>query len=333
MSMTTAIGRPLSLLAAVAFGALVTLGAQHVAARWTVPADEPPRPDALAVVDGEPITVDDFTRAFHRRGGAASFPRAEQRRALLDDLIREAVLVANARRAGYERDPDVRRVVRRVLAGRWSDQHIEADSEAVTVSDDEVRAFYESHAERFTIAEAAHAALIFVEIAPGASEERQRERTALAAELHAAAAEQDPSGHFGALAIRSSDRASRHRGGDIGWMRRGRSDSRFEPEVVEAIFALPEPGALAPLLSTERGVYVIRLLERKPASREPLEKVSQSIRQVLLEQKRSARIEALYAAAAAAVPIEIDERRLATLDLPDGEPFEGLPPPPAVPQS
>jgi len=83
-----------------------------------------------------------------------------------------------------------------------------------------------------------------------------------------------PGADFGALARdNSDDPASAKRGGDLGFIGRGKMDREFE----KAAFALASPGDLSGVVRTSSGFHVIRLEERKPAGREPFEKVRDSM--------------------------------------------------------
>lgn len=318
---------------AFALGAVTVIAAQGIRSSPSGDLAEDLSGSAvLATVDGHPITVEEFEREVKRRGGVTSFRQIEHRRALLDDMIEEAVLIANARRAGYDRDPDVRREMGRILSGRYRQERIDAELNEVKVTERELRDFYEANPRPFTTPEAAHAALIFFAIQSTDSPERRQKMTELANEVRAAAEKQNATSHFGALAVQNShDQASRYRGGDIGWVARGQKDSRWEPAVLDAIFALVEPGALTPVIAGERGLYVIRLLERRAATARPLDEVAGTIRQQLRAEKRRRRSEELYAAAAARLQIEVNEQRLTDLDFPRAEMAERRNVPPPVP--
>ena len=296
------------------------------------PATPVPNSPVVAVVDGRPITVADFTAEMARRGGERVFSTDESRRALLDDMVRVSVLAANGRAHGYLDDYDVRRDIEHLLASRYRQQEIEPALEVLGVTDDEVDAYYRAHRERFTIPAAARGAIIFFGLRPNAPAEaaaRVRDRVA---RVQAEAAQQQGETLFGALAAQNSDdQASRYVGGDTGWIAAGQTDSRFEPAVIQAVFALDQPGQMAPPVETANGIYLVRLVEKKPAEVRPLEEVSPAIRAMLLADRRHERTEALYAAAAARVPVEIHADRLPAGPA-GATPAAKRPAPPPVPQ-
>ncbi len=320
-------------IVAAACGSLLTISAQ----RWA--ADPPPvsaqreEVEVLATVAGHAITVADFESEMEHRGGAVIFQSPEARRELLMQMIEVEVFAANTREQGYLEEYELQRQLRLVAANRYRVEHIDASLAAIGVSDDEVADYYGAHRDEFEVPAAAHAALIYIARPPGASPARVEELRERIAMVRAEAAEQDPSKDFGRLAVRhSDDQASRYRGGDIGWVEREQRDSRFPAEVVDAISSLGQPGALSPVLETESGFYVIRLLGKKAASVRPLDKVATGIRYRLLREKREKLRGELYAAATDNVSIEIDEQRLAAIEVPYRAVGRREAPPP-VPQS
>ncbi|MCW5952996.1 MAG: hypothetical protein KIT69_12140, partial [Propionibacteriaceae bacterium] len=71
-----------------------------------------------------------------------------------------------------------------------------------------------------------------------------------------------------------------------------------------------------PLLETADGLYVIRLVDTRPATRRPREEVAPLIRAQVLAEKRHRRLEALYAEAAGRVDVEVHPERLSAVPLP-----------------
>jgi parvulin-like peptidyl-prolyl isomerase len=228
-------------------------------------------------------------------------------------MVRTEVLAANGRARGYLDTYDVRRDLQHVLAGRYEQETIEPQLAVLGVTDHEVAAFYQEHPERFTVPAAARAAIIFLAVRHQAPDAVVAEVRARAAAVRAEAERQQGETLFGALAANhSDDQASRYQGGDTGWIAAGQPDSRFEPAVIDAIFALDRAGQLAPLVETPEGLYVIRLVEKRPAALRPLASVAAEIRAQLLAEKRHRRRTALYAEAAGRVPVDVHAERLPT---------------------
>lgn len=278
--------------------------------------------DALVVVDGETIERADLEGELQRRGlGTQSLSRLG--RSVLDDMIELEMLAAAARRSGYADDAEVRRDVKHALAGRYRTDTIEAALSDITVDNVEIAAYYDANLAQFTLAEAAHAAIVFLAAPAAGSQERREAAEAKAEELRreVEARVAPAESHFGPLAVRhSDDQASRYRGGDVGWLEKGQEDSRFEPAVLDAMFALEQPGQIAPVIATEAGFYVVKLLEKKPERARPLAKVAEDIRGRLLRERRAERERELRDRAVAGVEVRVNENQIAALGFAADEP-------------
>jgi peptidyl-prolyl cis-trans isomerase C len=99
-----------------------------------------------------------------------------------------------------------------------------------------------------------------------------------------------PGADFAALAQASSDDpGSASRGGDLGFVARGRMVPAFEA----AAFALKQPGDLSDVVKTDFGYHVIRLEERKPAERKPFEAVRDDLVKSIAQSEERARRQVL----------------------------------------
>lgn len=318
---------------AAGVGGLLVLGTQRLVMQGRgAPTDLAPA-DVLATVDGQPISVQAFEREMVRRSGGAVgiFASPERRRALLDEMIRFQVLLASARQAGYEHDPEVRADAERALAGKFRAEHIDPRLADVSVSDDEVERYFRAHLADYTTPASAHAAVLYFAWTPTTPEERRRTITERAEAARVAAlAQTEPT--FGPLAVGSDDQATRYVGGDIGWVVAGQKDSRWEPAVLDSIFALSQPRELAPPLITTRGIYVIKLVEaKKPAAARPLDEVRPVIEQQLVAEKRLRLADQLYAEAQRRLRVEVNEARLQAIEVPRDAVAQQEDKPPALP--
>lgn len=71
----------------------------------------------------------------------------------------------------------------------------------------------------------------------------------------------------------SADKGSAGKGGDLGFVPRGRTVKPFE----DAAFALAQPGALSEVVETQFGFHIIRLEERRSAGTIPFEEVREQL--------------------------------------------------------
>ncbi|MEO8606229.1 MAG: peptidylprolyl isomerase [bacterium] len=298
------------ILAAIAGGVLV-LGGQLVLRHF--------RPglaaDVLVSVGGKPITVQAFHTEVAARGGAAAFATGEERRALLDEMIRVAVLANNAEQEGYLQRTDVRREINRVLADRYQRQHIDEPLAGLSVEKNDVADYYRVHLESFAVPESVHVAIIALALPDGATEVAHDALRGRAQALRERAAVNSNGDTFASLAAQQSDDAeTRAHGGDAGWLAAGDDTTRWEPAVRAAALALATPGEVSPSVATPSGVYIVKLLERSSASIRPLAEVAKSIEQQLVRDERQHRAAKLYAAALAKAGMQVNEGAIEALE-------------------
>ncbi len=280
------------------------------------PAPAGPDPDLIANVGPREIRAEGFRREAVRRGGIRR--EGLDRQALLEEMISYEVQLAKALDDGLDKDPEVVRAYHNLLVGKLRQGLLQPRIESVTITDEMVAAHYEANPEKYTRPARARVALLFLETHPAMSEEkRQSVRDRMAEAREKALAVPPEERGFGALAIScSEDQASRYKGGDIGWLAEGRA-YRWPDPVVSAAFALPEPGAVSDVIETDKGLYLVKLLDRRPAEITPLEKVAARIRHKMLLEKRKETEAAFLAETRSATPIEVFAEALEAVELPD----------------
>jgi parvulin-like peptidyl-prolyl isomerase len=147
-----------------------------------------------------------------------------------------------------------------------------------------LRAYYQQHPEKFRRPEQVHARLILVAVSPQAKpdEERQaKEKIEKIYQLLQAGKD------FGRLAEQYSDDFYRVKGGDLGWVHRG----RLEPEFEKVAFSLAVGQFSAPF-RTPYGYNLMKVEGREPAHRMTFEEIQPILKAELeqhnlLEQRRA----------------------------------------------
>jgi parvulin-like peptidyl-prolyl isomerase len=298
------------LLAGLVGGVLVFGGQAAMRLVHTTSTNQP-----LAVVDGKPISLASFQAEMTRRGGEAAFSTPQQRRALLDEMIRVSVLASNATKAGYADDPTVRRSIDQLLADKYAHDTIDQPLSGLQVTEGEIEDYYHDHVGEFTAPESAHAAVIFVAVPPDASDDQRQTLQQRVQKAHDLAAAKPGAPNFADLAAQYSDDAdTRSQGGDIGWVNEGQESPRWEKAVMTSIFDLDNPGQVSSVIATASGFYIVKLLEDRPAAVRPLPEVHNAIRQQLIRTARQQRAAKLYAAALANVQVSVNEAGLAAME-------------------
>lgn len=105
--------------------------------------------------------------------------------------------------------------------------------------------------------------------------------------------------NFAAVAKRSSQGLNAEQGGYHDWTPRG---SLVSKSLDEALFSL-EPGKLSPILQDERGLYIVRVLDRQEAGRTPLEQVQEEIREKVRKETIQKQYEQVLADMKQGIPI------------------------------
>ena len=277
-------------------------------------------PPVLAKVGDRQITAADLQAEAARR--AAVRRPVTDKNALLQEMIDREASLQRARRAGLDKDPDVRREFENLLIARLVAREVTPRREAVAVTPESIRAEYDAHLERYTRPEQARLAMLFLEAAAKTSEPRRGEVRARLEEARVQAAALQTTNRsrgvvgFGALALRySDDQVSRHRGGDLGWLSRGERPPRLPEAVVAAAWAL-EKGALSEVLETPEGFYLVMKTDAREASRTPLESVQPAIRQSLLTREHKRIEDTFREETRAAAAVEVRSQALAAVTLP-----------------
>jgi len=262
----------------------------------------------LAKVDDVVITTADLRELMARHASQpfvlARYSSIEKKKDLLDSLIRYQVLAMEARKRGYERDPEVQRVAKEKMVRLFTQQEINDKVNLSDVQDADVERFYHEHAADYVRPELVRVSQIVM-----------RERGKAAKVLAAAKAlpKADMKAFRDLVAKESEDPDSKQRGGDLTQFDRA---STLHPKaVVAAAFALQEIGDLSDLVSTDRGFVILKLTERRPAVSRSLDEARGEIQRRLLDELRARRKQELVEETRKTVKVEIFEDELAKLDL------------------
>ncbi len=266
--------------------ALILALAAVACARSPAPDDDSARPAARASTViaedrlGE-ITLADADRFIldlppDQRWHAETEP-AEHYAAAARRLAVERLLHDQATRVGADQDPEFQILERRILRNAYSDHYLSRlPAAAQPVAEEELRAYYDDHRERFQRVERREVSHIFKRFPrQGAGREtalaeigRIRER-ALAGES------------FELLAREHSDSETRHDGGRLGLVPRGRFPADFD----RVVFAL-EVGVPSEAVVTADGVHVFQVTSLLEAKSFGFDDVRRVIHQELEGERR-----------------------------------------------
>lgn len=183
---------------------------------------------------------------------------------LANDIAIRRVLAAQALDAGLDKDPEMAFRLQLARERTLSDARLaqlEGQRPDRAALEKVALAEYRANPDKFMTPEQVRVRHILID-ARSCDAEKQ-----IAQLLEQARA---PGADFAALAQQySQDPGSAKRGGDLGLFERG----RMAPEFDKAAFSLTKPGEVSDVVRTQFGFHIIRLEERRPAAREPFEKI------------------------------------------------------------
>ncbi len=287
--------------------------------------EEPDDAFILAMVNGVPITKDDFTFEVQRR--VASGRPLGHAASVLDELIERELMLQHAKTSDRLQDPVVQRELENQILVAWLDEALQTQRDSVRVSEDELRAAYESRLEEFTRPALTRLAVLYRRRSPLDPEETQ---VSLVAELEQARAAYlaDPetatrSGRlqgFGTIAAEHSEHTvSRYRGGDLGWFDPASGISGVPDSIIQAGLALPE-GVVSEVLPTDDGLYVVMKTGDRELQVTPYEEAAVVLRRRLIRERQDAVEEHFRASLREGAVISVSTDAVHQLELSSVEP-------------
>jgi peptidyl-prolyl cis-trans isomerase C len=271
--------------------------------------------DVIAKVNGQAITVAEMNLVASRGAPQPGGPQKDAQLQALNSLIDQLVLANAAAQKGLtvpdslvdpmitrwegqftnpqDRDkrladmgmtlPQLREKIR---LDQLVQQFVrETVQDTLKVSDAELQSYYDANAAQFEQGESVHARHILVSCDPAATPEvkeaAKRKAEALGRRVRGGE-------DFAAVASAESDCPSKAQGGDLGFFTRDRMVKPF----ADAAFAL-SPGQVSDVVETQFGYHVIKLEERKPGGKMPLDQIAEQLRGFLMRQKLQGAVDQL----------------------------------------
>ena len=260
--------------------------------------------DAVATVNGEPIPRAEFDRIvaaqlhqgrFAAEGQVAPERRAAVRQQVLEALITQRVLLQRAAAAGVQVEPEavdamideVQRqfpteqdfrveLEHQIKIERLIDREVDSD---VSVTDEEVRAFYDQNPRSFEQGEQVAARHILL---TSDTLENEAERAAAGRRLAAIRADIVAGADFGDMAREHSQGPSGPSGGDLGVFGRGQMVAEFEAVAFDLAV-----GEVSEVFETAFGFHIVQVTDRIEAVTIGFDEAEPRIVEFLLERGRN----------------------------------------------
>ncbi len=209
----------------------------------------------------EGIKVDDAALDEHVAGVKKQFPS--------EDEFKEALSKMNVS------EDDIRSDFRR---GKAIEQLIDGKiAQKVTLSDEEVKKYYDNNPDLFKQPEQIQASHILIKVDADSDESQTEQARKKIEEIQRKLKE---GGDFAALAKEFSQGPSGPKGGELGYFGRGQMVKPFE----DAAFAL-KPGDVSDIVQTRFGYHLIKVTDKKAESTVPYDDVKEKLKDYLKKQK------------------------------------------------
>jgi len=237
----------------------------------------------VAKVDDAVISVADVQERINKQSPfvRARYTSPDKKKEFVDGLVRFEVLAAEAARRGYDKDPDVQRVMKQQMISKLMQKDFESKLKVEDVPDADVEKYYNEHPAEFHQKDEVRVSEILVKDkgkADHVAGEARGPKTATPSP--------DPQKGFRDLVAKySEDEDSKPRGGDLSFFT---ADSTAYPKpIVDAAFALKEVGDVSAPVKTDKGWAILKLTQRRPGFNRPLAEVKRQIQQRLFRDMRS----------------------------------------------
>jgi peptidyl-prolyl cis-trans isomerase C len=275
----------------------------------------------VARVDDAEITVGDVQERINKQSPfvRARYTTNDKKKEFLDSLIRFEVMANEAERRGYDKDPEVVRVMKQQMISKFLQKDFESKLKVEDVPDDQVEKYYKEHPAEFNQKDEVRVGEIVTK-EKGKADKAYAEAKALP---KAAAAVGDQKGFKDVVTKYSEDEEGKQRAGDLGFM--DKESTRQPKPVVEAAFKLAEVGDVAPPIKTDKGWVVIRLTQKRPGFNRPLSEVKRQIQQRLFRDMRTKAMDDFVADLKKKSQIEIKDENLSKVVIDTGSTGGGPP--------
>jgi len=256
----------------------------------------------VAKIGDRKITMEDFKRL------TASYDAAKQKLlennpqykvTLLQRFVQGMVISMMARENGFDKRPDIKEQLELVVNDFLATEYLKDQVVAkIKVTDEDMDLYYKTHKDEFGSPEMMRVRVIIVGVPEHASEEaKEAAKTKAEGILKRIRAGED----FPKLAAEFSDDGnSKTKGGDLGFLPKG----KMSPDFDKAVFSL-KVGEVSDVVQTPSGYTIIKAEARKEAIVKPFDKVREQVKAKVFADFRKVKVEEFINGAMEKAGVEI----------------------------
>ncbi|MCM8790399.1 MAG: peptidylprolyl isomerase [Candidatus Omnitrophica bacterium] len=249
----------------------------------------------LARAGNHYITVSDFRARVDRMPSYYQSVVDKNKRRYLDEMIAERLFYEEALREGINKDKEVLEIIeeakKKIIIAKFIKTQVD---DKASVSEEDMKKFYELHKEDFRSPEMWRASHILVS--------SEAEAKSILEELSKGAKFED-------LARQKSMDATASRGGDIGYFKTGQLIPDFEKACLKL-----NVGEISDVIHTQFGYHIVKLTDKKSGGLETYESARQAIELELKKASRRALFDQLVDRLKKKYGVEIQEEVLKSLE-------------------
>ncbi len=241
----------------------------------------------VAKIGDKQITLSDFNTIIdyldtEKQKALVKNPQLKE--TFLRQVVQSMVISDIAKKEGFDKKSEVKKQLELFTDNFLVNEFLRREIvQKITVSEDEMKSYYDSHKNEFKTPEMVRTRHILIEATPLSSDEEKKKAREKAEGILKRIKDGED---FAKLASDfSDDRGSKQKGGDLGLFPRGAMVKPFE----DAAFAL-KPGEISGIVETQFGYHIIKVEERKDSSVEPFEAVMERINQKLLQESIKSKV-------------------------------------------
>ncbi len=241
----------------------------------------------LVKIGDQTITVGEFADRLADQSPylRARYNSPERRREFLDNMIRFELMALEAERRGLHELPEVERTRKQVMIQQMMKDRFDDEIQLSDITEDQIRRYYEEHADEFHKPEQVRASHILVK---NRAQAQRLLREVLRNEADVNFFRRTAEQH-------NEDPVTRERFGDLRFFSRpgeGEDQAEVPDAVAEAAFAIEQIGKVhRGLVETDQGFHIVKLTGRRAALHRSLDEARRPIQNRLFRERREQRIQ------------------------------------------